>query len=210
MHDKYYGDKRDLVKWSVLWLLANEERNGVKHILQIPFSHEDKKWPGEININDHSHPIPAQVRAQFCNMQLIKNLACPKDVRIDVFVSEVEWSGRARGAYIGEALEFIAAHDDGPRIIFLDPDTGLAENGKGDLHHVRVAEVKKFWEQMADGDLLVVYQHRFRQGEWSDLRREPLEEALQSQVFVAKGPDIAHDVAFFYARKGAKMANYQK
>ena len=61
MRNKWYGDNRDLVKWSVLLHLAMQ--TDAQRILQIAyFRHDDFS---ELTIDDERFKIPLEVRAHF-------------------------------------------------------------------------------------------------------------------------------------------------
>ena len=70
MRDKWYGDKRDLVKWSVLLLLS--EKFKAERILQIAYL-RPSEFP-KIEIDGKEEDIPPEVIAHFRNIHNIESL----------------------------------------------------------------------------------------------------------------------------------------
>jgi len=103
------------------------------------------------------------------------------------------------------ALRFVSRFAGQPLAVFLDPDTGLAPKNAS-VKHVTDAEVKDFWSALAPRDVLVLYQHQTNRSgaPWIQDKRKQFASAIDfplSCVKVAKGKSIAHDVAFYYAKK---------
>ena len=61
MRDKWYGDKRDLIKWGVLLELAR--RHGAEHILQVLYF-RNTDW-GELEIDEELVKLPTEVLRHF-------------------------------------------------------------------------------------------------------------------------------------------------
>lgn len=64
MRDEWYGDKRDLVKWGILIVLA--EQAGLQHIVQIAY-YRPTTWP-LLNIDGIDVPIPPPVLSHSRNV----------------------------------------------------------------------------------------------------------------------------------------------
>lgn len=79
-----------------------------------------------------------------------------------------------RSKYVCSAIEFIN-HCPGPKVVLLDPDTGLSPPSACCPEHVSPDEIKCFWEcALAKDDWLAVYQHRPRgtsNESWEALKR---------------------------------------
>jgi hypothetical protein len=195
LKDQWYGDNRDLVKWGVLLRLAAIYRAG--KIIQVAYS-RPSHWDA-LDIDGKSHPLPRPVIEHFRDIRNIVRLTT--DPEIQVVVSAFS----NRPAYSEEVLEIVAEPSGPARIVFLDPDTGLAPR-KPDLAHVLDEEVTDIWKSMRKGDVLVFYQHQTnRNGKpWIEPKREQFERAIgqaRGTAKVAHAPAIARDVVFFYARK---------
>lgn len=204
MRSEWYGDNRDLVKWSVLFHLA--KGNGAKRILQIPFlckKHEqwDKESKKKITIAGKHFDIPPAVCSHFRNILSIKDLQVTPKITVDVF-NKNDWdTGRSR--YVHAAKGFITnSRCAAPIVVFLDPDTGVATKGHQSPKHVTLDEVRDFWEALRPADTLVIYQHRFRNKRWQQIKQTALKKILSKPLLVAKGAKIAADVVFFYCIKG--------
>lgn len=194
MRDKWYSDKRDLVKWGGIIHILNDQNFGVKKVIQIAYYKEDH-WPA-LNFNRTNIQIPEKVLKHFRDIKLIKNL----DPRIEVF--DQKFSHEARQIYTDDLCEKLKLIRE-KKIVFLDPDTGL-EPGKCATEHVTRKEVKQIYGSLNPGDFLVFYQHKFRSSKWHEIRCSELAQACglsESKVKTWKANEIASDVIFFFTEK---------
>src|SRR5262245_54904301 len=97
MKMKWYGDKLDLVKWSVLLILAR--RHQIDRVLQLAFL-RSTDFPGVI-IDGDSYDIPSEVISHFRDLTSIIRLTTHP--RITLFPMPFE----DRSAYMDAALELI-------------------------------------------------------------------------------------------------------
>jgi hypothetical protein len=112
-----------------------------------------------------------------------------------------------RGKYAQVVRRAITALRGNRSVIFLDPDTGLAPRHP-DLKHVLDSELSAVWKDMDPGDVLVFYQHQTNRNgtPWVDPKREQFEAALRlprGTAKVARAPELAGGVAFFFCQKEA-------
>jgi hypothetical protein len=199
MRNRWYGDNRDLVKWSVLIHLA--KMYSANRILQIAYFREDDFEKMEIDTEQMN--IPAEVKAHFREIRNIKELA--SSVKISVFDTVLT----NRKQYINAAKEFIASFKQERCIVFLDPDTGLEPKKlkpNHELDYVLNQEAKDFWDILKPLDVLSLYQHQTnRRGElWEETKREQFEKAInakQNTVKIGRGIQLARDVVLFYVQK---------
>ncbi len=194
MKDKWYSDNRDLVKWSVLTHLA--KRNAATRIFQIAYYRNDT-FEG-IEIDGEPVESPTEVKDHFRNIRKVEELS--SDIKINVFDTFFQ----NRTEYLTQSLNFINSFANEHCIVFLDPDTGL-ESANPSLNHVLEGEVKKFWDTLKPGDVLVFYQHQTNRNgtPWMELKRMQFEKAIQApegSVKIAHGVKLARDVAFFYIK----------
>lgn len=111
MRDKWYSDNRDLIKWSVLLLLAR--RINADRVIQIALLNESEF--GDIEIDGEQHQIPQEVLSNFRDIGNITALS--RRPRISVF----DCSFRDRNCYVRGALEFLASFSQERCVVFLDP-----------------------------------------------------------------------------------------
>lgn len=196
MRDEWYGDKRDLIKWGVL--LDLEQRYKAKQILQVLYYRPSEWKPMEID-GDKVELNPEVLR-HFRNPFSVSKIACKSCIKVlrKPFVR--------RDTYQSEVLKRIRLRTELPRVIFLDPDTGLEPRGKATLKHVLVSEVREIWKTLSPGDVLVLYQHQTNRNgsEWIQPKRRQFEKALgigQGKSKVGRAEGIAKDVAFLFAQK---------
>jgi hypothetical protein len=196
MRDKWYGDNRDLVKWSVLVELACRYR--MKHILQVLYFRPDL-WAG-VDIDGDQVELNRVVLEQFRRAASISTMTCGSRIEVveDIFADRKE--------YQQKILERIRDRDQIPGIVFLDPDTGLEPPQDSDLKHVLNSELTEIWRSMSSGDLMVLYQHQTNRNgkEWIGPKKSQFETALNIRPGSAKlahASKIARDVAFFFVEK---------
>jgi hypothetical protein len=194
MRDKWYADKRDLVKWGGIMHLLNDKDLGIKKVFQIAYYRNDR-WP-PLNFNGANIPIPEKVLKYFRDINLIKKL----DPRIKVFDQEFEHKNRQ--GYTDDLCKRLKKIQE-KKIVFLDPDTGL-EPKKCKVENVKHSEVKQIFDSIKPGDFLVFYQHKFRSSKWNEIRLSELAKACglsRSKIKTWKANEIANDVIFFFAEK---------
>jgi hypothetical protein len=184
MRDIWYADKRDLVKWGVLFCLA-ESVEAVR-ILQLAFYRPSEV--GRLVLDGQEQDIPEEVIAHFRNLRTIGSVA--SDIRVTVSDPVLE----ERTPHLQAILALLRAFAQERCIVFLDPDTGLA------------SEARTIWKAMKGGDVFAFYQHQTnRAGQpWIEPKQHQLAETLEVEinaVKVASGPTIANDVVIFYMQK---------
>ena len=196
MRDIWYADKRDLVKWSVLHYLAEE--NEIRQILQVAYFRESTY--GQVKIDDQELGLPSAVLSHFRDIRQIKNLGGRAQIQVltDLFSD--------RKSYMKKVISFISQYKNEKCIVFLDPDTGLEPLNAANLNHVLDDEAKAIWEEMKQGDLLVLYQHQTnRRGQpWKEEKRQQFISALgvpNHAVKIAEAENVANDVVFYYSEK---------
>lgn len=197
MRDQWFGDNRDLVKWSVLFHLAEE--NNATHILQVAYFRPSSY--GKIRIDNKEINIPAEVLSFFRNISNIKKIN--SKIKVEVFDRKFE----NRIEYEKAAIKFISDYSNSRCIVFLDPDTGL-EPTNPDLKHVLSSEARRLFQSIKPDDIFVFYQHKTnRNGQpWIEPKKVQLAASLaveNSEIKIAHSPKIAHDVVFYYIKKKA-------
>ena len=195
MRDKFYSDNRDLVKWAILHRLA--EIFQAHRILQLAYYRRSEF--ANVIIDGQGHDIPQEVIAHFRYLRIIESIN--SKVGVTVFDTLFE----NRGSYLEAVIEFLSRFKHQQCVVFLDPDTGLEPNNPS-LNHVLESEAKAIWDATKSGDVYVLYQHQNNRAgrPWIEPKRRQLERALgepEHSIKIAQGPEIAHDVVFFYKQK---------
>lgn len=195
MRDKFFADNRDLVKWAILHRLA--ETYQAHRILQLAFYRQSEF--ANLIIDGQEYAIPQEVLAHLRDLRTISNIN--SEICVSVFYDLFEH----RGSYLEAVKDFLSRFLQERCVVFLDPDTGL-EPQHSSLDHVLESEAKAIWEAMKSGDVYVFYQHQTNRAgrPWIKPKRRQLEEALRlpkQSINIAHGPQIAHDVVFFYKQK---------
>jgi len=201
MKDQWYGDNRDLVKWTVLLELATKYK--VTNVLQVLY-YSPTNW-GQIEIEGEQVPIPAELLKHFRDVNSICNL--DRKLKIETFKEPFTNDATARKNYLETLIRTVRDRDVGPSIVFLDPDTGLEPNGgQFNSTHVTGDEVQEIWKALREGDLLVFYQHQDNRAgrEWIERKRTQFANAIKIDIALVKkahAPRIANDVAFYFIQK---------
>lgn len=192
MRDKYYADNRDIVKWGSALCLARRIKASV--IVQVAFYRPDGNQRG-LTVSDYAEPQPIarEVIAHFRDLNHIHGLGPGAGLRIEPIMRE--WT-QARDQYVADIIEEIRTYRS-PRVILLDPDTGIAPP-RLTLKHVTSDEIQRIYNALEPGDSLAVYQHRWRDLRWLDIAKERLARAIKldpGRILVMSCPAMAQDVA---------------
>jgi len=197
MQDLWYGDRRDLAKWGILLELSRQYM--CRHVLQILY-YRPNTW-GKIELGNKQVDIAPEV---------IRHFRCPVSVRsicTDIGVEVLEEEFKQPKDYLECIKTAIRLRSVVPGVVFLDPDIGLEpEGGNRTLAHVSSIELKEIWSSLCYEDLLVLYQHQDNRAgrEWRDRKRRQFARVVglaDNSVRLAHAPEIAHDVAFYYAQR---------
>ena len=198
MRDQWYSDKRDLVKWSVLLLLA--EKCKADRIIQIACYNASDY--GKIKIDGEQHAMPEEVISHFRNIGKISGLT----TRPKITVFDASFGKPDRNSYFEAAKNLMASFNQERCVVFLDPDTGLEPNRNANEKHVLNSELKTIWDALPKGGMLVFYQHQTNKKgkEWIEPKREQFAKAIGIPVRTVKkasGQKVANDVVFFFSTK---------
>ena len=198
MRDQWYSDKRDLVKWSVLLLLAKKRK--ADRIIQIACYNASDY--GKIEIDGEQHAMPEEVISHFRNIGKISGLTTHPEIT----VFDASFGKPDMDSYFAAAKKLIDSFNQERCIVFLDPDTGLEPKGKADEKHVLERDLKVIWDALPKGWMLVFYQHQTNKKgqEWIEPKREQFAKAIGIPVRTVKkayGPKVANDVVFFFSTK---------
>jgi hypothetical protein len=202
MNEGFYADTRDLVKWGSLLHLARQHR--LKTILQVAFRTGADKRP-MIQCGSGSFPILAEVWTHFRNLSDIRRLGQRCGIAIQVY--DVPFSPAAREPYLDDVVRRIQAIR-GRKLVFLDPDTGLAAKARGSKH-VTIEEAKQVWAALSPGDWLMLYQHRWRKTDWKDQARSRFRCVVSTADILAyQSEGVGGDVVFLAAQRQTRRANH--
>lgn len=190
----WYGDRRDRVKWGGLIHLA--EQNNIQNIIQVVYYREGH-YP-VLNSNDGSFPLSDAVWKHFSDLNNIQRLAQATGRSITVFDHPFEPDSRRE--YIAQVIAELV-HIKSPKIVFLDPDTGLSFRSPRP-EHVTEDDLQEIWEALQSDDILVVYQHAARSKDWLERRSRELSEiCCNTEVRTITSAEVAKDVALLWCKK---------
>ncbi|MBD95363.1 MAG: hypothetical protein CL482_14065 [Acidobacteria bacterium] len=194
MRDQWYGDDRDVLKWSTLVHLARRE--SVTGILHVAMYRPSQPIAPLATAFGAVAP-PDEVLRHFRDVDDIQRLATATGLEVDVFKSPFT----DRVAYFGEVCGLVRARS-GRVIVFLDPDIGI-EAEQGGPEHVTSADIARVFEALRPGGLLVCYQHARRQKGWRGRARRAFANAPGMPSFDVEvvESELVRDVLMFSVKK---------
>ncbi len=195
MKQRWYGDKRDIVKWGTLAALC--ERSSIRRVLYVAMLTEDQPKTHLTHNGEPAGAIPEEVWSHFRDISQVKLLG--ESLGIQVELISHPFQHKSRNMYFQRVVSTIRGQP-GPLIAFLDPDTGIEPN-KATVKHVKCQEVAAIWQALPRLSHLVVYQHRPREADWQDAYRAKLSKQCGTADVDTFESQIASDVAFFVAKK---------
>lgn len=192
-----------MVKWGVLVHLAR--KHGARTIFQVAMCRAE---PSELSLRGSSEgpfALGEAVWEHFRNMEDIKRLESPAQLNIEVYRQGFDATKNGwRSTYFEGVYKRIQALAR-PLVAFVDPDTGIAPR-QATHRHVLSEELQRLFEYLKSGDLLVCYQHRWRNRHWQVEARKRLAEALRLPldeigIFASDCRLLPGDVILLVARK---------
>lgn len=198
MRERWYGDRRDLVKWSCLLSLATEL--ALRRIVYVACLRDDTTEPdalAESFAGGISHAVWSHFRDLSSSLALTERFGIEWHLIDEPFPA----SGESRWRYWDAAAESLVSGAR-PALVFLDPDTGLGSPRSGT--HVSPDETQHIWSLLTSGECLVLYQHAWRARDWRQLARQRFADALDVPAvrIDAIESSVSNDVVFLVARKG--------
>lgn len=193
MRERWYGDERDILKWSEVVRVAR--RAGVQRIVYVPFLPSPQEDPlGE--------RIVPEVWSHFRSIKNLNRLGPKVSLRLDVVAAVFD--SNQRQVYISAICGSLRQAKAG-RLVLLDPDTGI-EPKEANETHVKLSEIKDIWASLRPGDWLAIYQHARRDRSWREEVKNELEEALGVTMESVYNREVAHDAALFFGEKPRQAA----
>lgn len=195
MRDHWYGDNRDLVKWAILFKLAEIEK--ASQIIQVAY-YQPSAFP-RIQLDGKDHDIPSPVIEHFRRIQNISST--PSAIEVKVF----DFPLKDRDEYLKAVMEYVSRIGSERFVILLDPDTGLEPNNPS-LKHILAVEAATIWQKLKPNDVLAIYQHQTnRAGQaWIEPKQNQLARILsvrEKSIKIGSAFSIARDVVILYAGK---------
>jgi hypothetical protein len=194
MRNEFYGDRKDLWKWTVVLNAAGEARQ----VLYVAMNRPDGEFKYDQGIRGdvveffRSERKALNIRRECSRIELLTTQIVPfleiyDPARMDAYLAPVK-----------RVLE--SRSKESNYVVFLDPDTGMRE--KSSPEHACQRVLTSIWKSMLPGDTLLVYQHYARKklDSWLPEKSELLARTLKADLW-----DIAHKqhsgVCFFLVDK---------
>ena len=192
------------MKWATLLHLARH--HDARCIFHVAFLQPGPDWrKAKLASGSRRWPIGPEIWEHFP-----RDVARSRDLAvmtgIPIRILNAPFQDARRADYVARTTRQIGDGGAERKIVFLDPDNGIAPrhaNGR----HVTAAEVTEFWNILQPHDWLVLYQHRQRHAHWMKRTRAQFAAACGSEVQRVETyacREIAHDVVFFALRKSRR------
>jgi hypothetical protein len=196
MRDCWYGDDRDVVKWSAVLHLARREK--MVDVLYVAMYRPDEDWPPLATARGPV-ALPDEVVRHFRDLDDLQRLGA----RTGLCIATVREPFVDRAAYFRRLCERVRKYA-APVLVLLDPDTGLAPDSGAGPQHVTSDEVAVLFAALRTGDLLACYQHARRQKDWRGRARRAFANAPGVPSFEVEmlRSDLARDVLLLAVKKG--------
>jgi hypothetical protein len=193
MQGLWYGDRRDRVKWGALAHLV--DRFKLASILQVAYFRDGVARLLKTDLGER--PIADDVWKHFADLAAIERLS--EALGVEVRVYGVLFDPRKREEYI-EGVLSASGQGSRPRLLFLDPDTGI-EPGALTPAHASLSEITRLWTSLDHGEVLAVYQHAPHKAAWVETSVERMATACRGGNVRSIQGSVAADVAILWARK---------
>lgn len=196
MRDRWYGDDRDVVKWSAVLHLARRE--GLADVVYAAMYRPGDDWPPLATARGPV-ALPEGVVRHFRDLGDLQRLGTRTGLRI----ATVKEPFVDRAAYFRRLCERVGKYE-APVLVLLDPDTGLAPDSGAGPEHVTSDEVAALFAALRPGDLLACYQHARRQKDWRGRARRAFANAPGVPSFEVEvlRSELARDVLLLAVKKG--------
>ena len=192
MRDQFYGDRRDLWKWTI----TLDEAGDRKIIYVAMFRPDDKPH------------VPQDVRpdvrefffAEWKELHRSRNCSRIQRLsnRIVLFLDDYKHTDAAE--YFKRVCQHLESRTATEQfLVLVDPDTGIRT--KPSPKHVSFAQLGSVWEAMRQGDKLLIYQHHAREKreKWIAEKRSNFANAGISETSLTQKHHS--DVCFFCAAR---------
>ena len=152
MRDEFYGDRRDLWKWTI----ALREAHSGRKILHVAMLH-----PAPRRLRQMPRDIDERVWEFFKKEWECLDAETSRCSRIARLGDEVKlisspFDNKRRSQYFGSVVTTLASRSRDERyVVLLDPDTGIA-GSKATSKHICADDVKTVWGAMRTGDVLLI------------------------------------------------------
>jgi len=203
MRHQFYADRNDVEKWTLVFRLAKERGASVFWAVMLTpdvGNTHGGNWSSVAGADPAVAAFFDQERKRINageqrDLTRTALLAGERGITLHTFADAYPGGQDAQSEYFRQLLAAVAQITD-PRIVFLDPDNGLAGRNATNAH-IRKEHLRQTWDALRAGDVLVLYQHGYRVADWPEVKCEQVGEALDAAVQVAgTGP-----VRFFYATR---------
>jgi hypothetical protein len=162
MNPQFFGDSHDLFKYDLIFTIMDRMKNDLSSFMFIPMLTKNR-LPHSKDIAGTDNPeLWALFNTLFGDgavqgyFEGIRKYFISGSFMTNVF-NECVFSHSLRKEY----FDFVRVQLPMNSLIFLDPDTGLKEEGATEKH-LRYSELRNLFTELDDNSILMIYQHHNR------------------------------------------------
>lgn len=172
MQDRFFGDRKDVWKWSVAINAALEHPQAriiYVAMLRKDFGNDFAEVPkARRDVRDFFAEQREQWHLETRRVERVTQLK--EATGVDIILIGQGFSARTRAKYFRAVCEKVSATRD-RCVVLIDPDNGLPKGEEAKPHHISPDELKAVWRDMKKGDTLVLYQSRWHLTGWQEALR---------------------------------------
>jgi hypothetical protein len=199
MNERYYADDRDLVKWSAVLHAAKEAR--ICEVFYVAmYTHDSRNAPWvRIRCGATTFDVHGCVWQHFRSPDDVKRLSRTAGIKLRMITER--FSAQSRDTYFDNAASWIGSFK-GRKLVLVDPDTGVSEQGsRASRTHVTTQDLSVLWARLQPRDVLLVYQHTWRDRDWIDRAAARLQRIVGSRVRTYRADSGIRDAVLLAATR---------
>jgi hypothetical protein len=162
MNPDFFGDYHDLFKYDLIFTIMDRMKNDLSSFMFIPMLTENRPPKNKDIAGTGNLELWELFNSLFGNgavhgyLEGIRQYFISVGFRTKVFNERI-FSHPHRKEYFDSVRAQLPMNS----LIFLDPDTGLKENGASEKH-LRYSELRNLIMELDENSILMVYQHHYR------------------------------------------------
>jgi len=182
MNPQFFRDRHDLFKYDLIFTIMDRMKNDLSSFMFIPMltkncppKNKDIAGTGNLQLWEVFNTLFGDGAAQGY-FEGIRQYFTSNGIRTIVSSNPI-FSHLRRKEY----FNFVCSQLPTNSLIFLDPDTGLKENGATEKH-LRFSELRDFFSDLDDNSILMIYQHHYRYKKPNQNFPESISDKVQKEI----------------------------
>jgi len=179
MNPQFFGDRHDLFKYDLIFTIMDRMKNEISSFTFIPMLTKNRPPKNKDNAGTGNLQLWEVLNTLFGDgathgyFEGIRQYFISGGFRTKAFNERVFSHSRRK-----DYFDSVRAQLPKNSLIFLDPDTGLKEDGATEKH-LRYSELRNLFTELDDNSILMIYQHHNRYR----TKNQNFPEAVSKKVF---------------------------